>query len=147
MRKLDSQAEKSQLEPGQQAEEKAHSVDHDVWECANGHHLALAYPNPDSEDEICPACQHRTLAPGRLRVEKAATTRAEGWGWRVQKCRFCQHEEKVKETIPRRPSPASSSAAGGSSSWGGSSGSSSSGSGSSTSSGGSSGGGGAGRSW
>jgi uncharacterized protein len=148
MRKLDSQAEKSQLEPGQQAEEKAHSVDHDVWECANGHHLALAYLNPDSEDEICPACQHRTLAPGRLRVEKAATTQAEGWGWRVQQCRFCQHEEKVKETIPRRSSPASSSALGGSSSsWGGSSGSSSSGSGSSTSSGGSSGGGGAGSSW
>ena len=148
MRKLDSQSEKNQLEPGQQAEEKAHSVDHDVWECPSGHHLSLAYPNPDSEDEICPACQHRTLAPGRLRVEKAATTQAEGWGWRVQKCRFCQHEEKVKETISRRPHPASSSAAGGSSSsWGGSSGSSSSGSGSSTSSGGSSGGGGAGSNW
>ena len=148
MRKLDSQSEKNQLEPGQQAEEKAHSVDHDVWECPSGHHLSLAYPNPDSEDEICPACQHRTLAPGRLRVEKAATTQAEGWGWRVQKCRFCQHEEKVKETISRRPHPASSSAAGGSSSsWGGSSGSSSSDSGSSTSSGGSSGGGGAGSSW
>nr|GFD37295.1 hypothetical protein [Tanacetum cinerariifolium] len=143
MHQLDSAAEKSQLEAGQQAEEKARSVDYDVWECPSGHHLSLAYLNPDSEDEICPACQHRTLAPGRLRVEKSATTQAEGWGWRVQQCRFCQHEEKVKETIPRRPRPASSSAAGGSSSsWGGSSGSSSSGSGSSTSSGGSSGGGG-----
>jgi uncharacterized protein len=147
MYKLDDQAEKSQLKPGQQAEETFHAVDYDVWACPSGHHLPLAYLNPDTDKRTCPACHHRTLGPGRLRVEKAATTSAEGWGWRVEKCRFCQHEEKVKETIPRRPSPASSSAAGSSSSWGGNSGSSSSGSSSSTSSGGSSGGGGAGSSW
>jgi uncharacterized protein len=147
MHKLDSAAEKGHLEPGQQAEETFRAVDYDVWECATGHHLALAYLNPDTDKRRCPACYHRTLGPGRLRVEKAATTRAEGWGWRVETCRFCQHEEKTKETIPQRPSPASRAASSSSSSWGSSSGSSSSGSGSSTSSGGSSGGGGAGSSW
>jgi uncharacterized protein len=149
MHKLDSAAEKPHLEPGQLVEETSNAVDYDVWECANGHHLSLAYSNPDSRTSICPACQHRTLAPGRLRVAQAATTQAEGWGWRVQKCRFCQHEEKTKETIPRRPSPAERAAAGSSSSssWGSSSGGSSSGSSRSTSSGGSSGGGGAGSSW
>lgn len=146
MQKLGSTAEKSHLEPGQQAEEKFHAVDYDVWECANGHHLPLAYPNPDSEAKACPACHHRTLGPGRLRVEQAATTTAEGWGWRVSTCRFCQHEEKTKEIIPQRASPTNRSSSGSSSSWGGSSSSSSS-SGSSTSSGGSSGGGGAGSSW
>jgi uncharacterized protein len=145
MQKLGSKAEKNHLEPGQQAEEKFHAVDYDVWECASGHHLSLAYANPDSEARICPACQHRTLAPGRLRVEQRATTKAEGWGWRVEKCRFCQHEEKTREVIAQLAGPASSSSSSSSSSWGSSSGSSSSGS--STSSGGSSGGGGAGSSW
>jgi uncharacterized protein len=145
MHKLASEAEKSYLEPGQQAEEKFRSVDYDVWACASGHHLPLAYPNPDSEARTCPACQHRTLAPGRLRVAQRATTKAEGWGWRVEKCRFCQHEEKTREVIAQLATPGSGSSSGNSSSWGSSSGSSSSGS--STSSGGSSGGGGAGSSW
>jgi uncharacterized protein len=145
MHKLDSKAEKSYLEPGQQAEEKFHSVDYDVWECASGHHLPLAYSNPDSEARICPACQHRTLGPGRLRVEQRATTKAEGWGWRVAKCRFCQHEEKTREVIAQLATPGSGSSSGSSSSWGSSSGGSSSSS--STSSGGSSGGGGAGSNW
>jgi uncharacterized protein len=145
MRKLVGTAAKKHLAAGQKEEEKAHSVDYDVWECPSGHHLLLAYPNPDSKDSLCPACQHRTLAPGRLRVVQAATTAATGWGWRVATCRFCKHEEKTKETIPRRPSPADRAASSSSSSWGSSSGSSSSGS--STSSGGSSGGGGAGSSW
>jgi len=148
MQKLAATAEKSYLTPGQQAEQKARSVNYDVWQCAGGHHLPLAYPNPDSQYQACPACHHRTLAPGRLRVEQAATTRAAGWGWRVAQCRFCQHEEKTKEIIPRRPSPAERTAASSSSAWGSGSGSSSAGSsGSSTSSGGSSGGGGAGSNW
>ncbi|HET9503050.1 MAG TPA: TPM domain-containing protein [Hymenobacter sp.] len=148
MHKLSSAAEKSYLEPAQLVEETSNAVDYDVWACASGHHVSLAYPNPESRTSICPACQHRTLAPGRLRIEQAATTRAEGWGWRVQQCRFCQHEEKMKETIPRRSSPAERAAGGSSSSsWGSSTGSSSAGSSRSTSSGGSSGGGGAGSSW
>jgi uncharacterized protein len=147
MHKLDGTAEQPHLEAGQQVEEKAHSVDYDVWECPSGHHLSLAYSNPDSNDETCPACHHRTLAPGQLRVTQAATTAAEGWGLRVATCRFCKHEEKKREVIPRRPSPTERTAGGSSasSSWGGGSGSSSSSR--STSSGGSSGGGGAGSSW
>lgn len=145
MQKLGSKAEKPHLEPGQQAEEKARAVDYDVWECAKGHHVRLAYLNPESKATVCPACHHRTLAPPRLRVVQAATTNTEGWGWRVATCKFCQHEEQQKETISRRPSPVSSSSSGGSSSWGSSSDSSDSSS--STSSGGSSGGGGAGSSW
>jgi uncharacterized protein len=146
MHKLASEAEKKYLEPGQQAEETFHAVGYDVWECANGHHLPLAYPNPDTDKRACPACHHRTLGPGRLRVEQRATTTAEGWGWRVEKCRFCQHEEKTREAIPRLPSPTTGSSSSSSSSWGSGSGSSASSS-SSTSSGGSSGGGGAGSSW
>lgn len=145
MQKLGSEAEKAYLAPGQVVEERIHSVDYDVWECAAGHRLLLTYPNPDSEATECPACHHRTLGPGRLRVVQAATTKAAGWGWRVAKCRFCQHEEQVREPIPRLPDPATRAAgSSASSSWSGSSGSSSS---SSTSSGGSSGGGGAGSSW
>jgi len=145
MQKLAGKAEKNHLEAGQQAEEKAHSVDYDVWACPSGHHLSLAYLNPDSEDKACPACHHRTLAPGRLRVTQAATTTADGWGLRVEKCRFCKHEVQTNETIPRLPSPTDRGASGGSSSWGSSSGGSSGSR--STSSGGSSGGGGAGSNW
>jgi uncharacterized protein len=149
MHQLESIAERAHLTPGQQAENTYCSVDYDVWECSNAHHVPLAYLNLDSDAKECPACHHRTLTPRRLRVEQAATTTAEGWGWRVEKCRFCQHEEKVKETIPQRSAPSSSSSSGSaSSSWGSSSGSSSSSSSSSsTSSGGSSGGGGAGSNW
>ncbi|RZK57011.1 MAG: hypothetical protein EOO59_09395 [Hymenobacter sp.] len=145
MHKLDSTAEKSHLEPGQQVEEKSQTIDYDVWECASGHHLRLAYLNPDKEASVCPACHYRTLAPGRGRPVQAATTAAAGWGWQVAKCRFCQHEAKKKVIIARLPSPSSSSSGG--SSFGSSSSGSSSGSSSSTSSGGSSGGGGAGSSW
>ncbi|OGX81562.1 hypothetical protein BEN49_15450 [Hymenobacter coccineus] len=150
MHQLASAAETPHLEPAQQIEETSRAIDYDVWECANGHHLPLAYPNPESSTTVCPACHHRTLPPPRLRVVQAATRRAEGWGWRVATCRFCQHEEKTRETIPRRSSPTKgSSSSGSSSSWGSSSGSSSSGGSgsSSSSSGGSSGGGGAGSSW
>ena len=155
MHRLTSAAEKPHLDPAQLVEETSRAIDYDVWECPSGHHLRLAYPNPESSTTVCPACQHRTLPPPRLRVVQRATTSTEGWGWRVATCRFCQHEEQTKETIPRRSPPASRSAAGGSaaggssssSSWGSISGGSSSGSSSSTSSGGSSGGGGAGSSW
>lgn len=147
MHKLDGEAEKSHLAPGQQAEETFHAIAYDVWGCARGHYLTLAYPNPDTDKRECPACHHRTLGPGRLRVEQAATTQADGWGWRVEKCRFCAHEVKVREVIARLPDPARGSSSGGSSSssWGSSSGGSSSSG--STSSGGSSGGGGAGSNW
>jgi uncharacterized protein len=144
MHRLDSKAEKSHLEPGQQAEETLHAIAYDVWECAGGHHLTLVYPNPDTDKRECPACHYRTLGPGRLRVEQRATTKAAGWGWRVSTCRFCRHEEKTREVISQLPTPDSGSSSGSSSSWGSSSGSSSD---SSSSSGGSSGGGGAGSSW
>ena len=145
MQKLSSAAEKAHLEPGQQTEETIRSVDYDVWECPGGHHLQLAYANPDSDAEACPACHHRTLTPRRREVVKAATTKATGWAWQVKKCRFCQHEVKIKETLPQLADPTTRAAGGSSSSsWSSSSGSSSS---SSTSSGGSSGGGGAGSSW
>jgi uncharacterized protein len=104
MHKLNSKADKSHLEPGQPAEETFRAVDYDVWECAGAHHLPLAYPNPDTDKRVCSACHHRTLGPGRLRVEQHATTIAEGWGWRVEKCRLCQHEKKTKEVVSRLPS-------------------------------------------
>ena len=147
MHQLAPEAAKSYLEPGQQAEEVMRSVAYDVWACAQAHRLPLGYPNPDSEATPCPACHYRTLANPRLQPVQVATTTAEGWGWRVAKCRFCQHEEKVKEIIPQRSPPATHSSASSSSSGGSSSGSSGSSSSGSTSSGGSSGGGGAGSSW
>ncbi len=147
MQKLDSAAEKSYLAPAQQVEEQVWAVDYDVWACAKGHRLLLAYVNSDSAAQPCPACQHRTFTPRRREVVQAATTKAEGWAWQVKKCHFCQQEEKTKEVISRLPDPATQAAAGGSSSWGSSSGGSSSSSSRSTSSGGSSGGGGAGSNW
>ena len=143
---LAADAASSHLAPGQQAEQRVRALAYDVWACPQAHYLPLGYLNPDSDYTPCPACHYRTLAKGRLRLVQAATTTAAGWGWRVQKCAFCQHEAQVRETIPQRPSPASgsSSRSSSSSSWGSGS---SSGSSSSTSSGGSSGGGGAGSSW
>ena len=150
MHQLAPEAAQRYLEPGQQAEEAVRSVTYDVWACPHDHRLPLGYPNPDSEVTPCPNCHYRTLAKPRLQPVKVATTTAEGWGWRVAKCSFCQHEEKVKEVISQRSPPASraSSGSSSSSSWGSSSGSSgSNSSNSSTSSGGSSGGGGAGSNW
>ena len=151
MQQVAEETAKSYLEPGQQTEESIRSVAYEVWACAQGHHLPLGYPNLDSEATPCPACHYRTFAKRRMQPVQVATTTAEGWGWRITKCHFCQHEEKERETIPRRSPPASrsgSSSSSSSSSWGSSSSSSSSGSSSSsTSSGGSSGGGGAGSSW
>ncbi len=146
MHQLAAAAAKSHLAPGQQAEEAMWSVAYDVWACPRAHQLALGYSVLESEASPCPTCHYRTLAKGQLQPVQAATTAAAGWGWRVRKCRFCQHEEKARENIAQLPSPAARSAgSASSSSWGSSSGSSSSSS--STSSGGSSGGGGAGSNW
>jgi len=139
MLRLNAEQEKAYLAPGQQAEENLKSIDYDVWHCPGcATHEQLAYLNLHSSAEPCPACQHRTLLFVENRTVQAATTSSSGWGWRISRCRFCQHEEKERYTIPQRSS-SSNSSAGGSSSSGSSS--------SSSSSGGSSGGGGAGSSW
>ena len=139
MLRLTAEQEKSYLAPGQQAEENLKSIDYDLWQCPTcATHEQLAYPNLHSAATTCPSCQHRTLMFVENRTVQAATTSSAGWGWRISRCQFCQHQEKVRYEIARQSS-SSSSSSGGSSSSGSSS--------SSSSSGGSSGGGGAGSSW
>ncbi|MDO7874789.1 TPM domain-containing protein [Hymenobacter sp. ASUV-10] len=139
MLRLTAEQEKSYLAPGQQTEETIESIDYDLWQCPScATHEQLAYPNLHSSATTCPSCKHRTLMFVENKTVQAATTSSGGWGWRISRCRFCQHEVKARYEIARQSSSSSSSSGGSSSS-----GSSSSGS----SSGGSSGGGGAGSSW
>jgi len=140
MRRLDEQADDEQLELHQVAEEHVKAVDYDVWQCPQCQHtFTLDYQNLSTDVLSCPECHHHTFQPQPDRVMRSATTSAEGWGWHIHRCYFCNHERKEKYTIARISTSSTSSS--------GSSGSSSSGSSSSSSSGGSSGGGGAGSSW
>lgn len=138
MHRLDEKADDEQLALHQVAEEHVKAVDYDVWQCPQCQHtLTLDYQNLSTDVLPCPECHHHTFQPQPDRVMRSATTSAEGWGWHIHRCYFCNHEQKEKYTIARISTSSSSS----SSSSGSSSGSSSS------SSGGSSGGGGAGSSW
>lgn len=147
LRRLTSSEAAAHLAPGQLAEIRLKSVAYYVWQCAAGHALVQEYLAPDKPATKCPACHFRTLLPRRQEEVLQATAHADGWGWSIAQCAFCQHERKAKYTIPHPEQNADSHAGSSDSSgsWSSSSGSSSDSA--TTSSGGVSGGGGAGSSW
>ncbi|GAA4035294.1 hypothetical protein GCM10022409_19890 [Hymenobacter glaciei] len=137
MHRLGEKQDDAFLEPGKVAEEKAKSIDYDVFQCLQcSHTLTIDFKNLGSEVKRCPQCKYQTLKAQAPTVELAPTTSSTGWGWEYSCCGHCQHETPKKKYIIDSKSTSSSSSSS-------SSGSSSS----SSSSGGSSGGGGSGSSW
>jgi uncharacterized protein len=136
MRKLSEAEEDEFMHSGQIAEEKAGTVDHDVWRCAScGSTVSLRYPNANSRFTHCPKCSYLTYHFGAKRTLQSATYTAEGYGEEERMCLHCGHHHIDKFIIPMLVASSSSSSSSSSSDSGGSWG------------GGDSGGGGASSSW
>jgi uncharacterized protein len=133
MRKLDEIQDDNFLQKPQTKEEAVKSIDYDVWICDSCQkQKILSYENYTSSIHKCEKCAAKTLKKTGSEVVQEATYTSGGYGYRIFDCQHCNHQVKVKYTIPKKTE---SSSSGGSSSGGGSWG------------GGSSGGGGAGSSW
>lgn len=136
MRKLSEAEEDEFMHSGQIAEEKAGTVDHDVWRCAAcGSVESLRYPNATTKFSHCPKCNFLTYYFGARRTIQHATYSAAGYGEEERTCLHCGHHHIDKYIIPMLVASSSDSGSSSSSSSGGSWG------------GGSSGGGGASSSW
>ncbi|MFL5318990.1 MAG: TPM domain-containing protein [Myxococcaceae bacterium] len=113
------------LNEGQRAEERAGSVDYDVWWCARcSDTLIIPYRAWFSGYSRCPACRLR-LAKEKSRTLYYATTESCGSVEVTMDCTHCGHHSSYVHSTPRlqrsSSSSSSSSFGGGSSSGGGSS--------------------------
>ncbi|MCL1934691.1 MAG: TPM domain-containing protein [Candidatus Azobacteroides sp.] len=115
------------LTPAQQTEESIRSIDYDVWHCEQcGHTEALAF-DQTSRYMVCPYCQAKTFYLAQDRINKDASSFAQGQGEHIFSCMNCKKTQSVLYTIPRiivsPPSRSSSwgggSFGGGGGSWGG----------------------------
>jgi uncharacterized protein len=140
MRRLGEDEEDAYLSKGQQAEEKLHAADYDVWRCtACEATINVAFPGTDARYQKCPKCKCLAYLEESDRTLVAPSYARSGKGERVDVCQFCGYRAVTAYAIAKLVESASSSSSS-------SSGSSSSGGGSDWG-GGSSGGGGASSSW
>jgi uncharacterized protein len=136
--RLDEQADDEFLDAGQRSEERAHSIDYDVWRCACGWSRADAYKQSLKHSK-CSSCGYRTWFEAESAVIVAPTYSSSGTRRTTWRCEHCKRRESKTSTIPRLQQSSSSSSSGGGYSGGGGGGGSFGG--------GSSGGGGAGGSY
>ncbi|MFZ5972175.1 MAG: TPM domain-containing protein [Bacteroidota bacterium] len=137
MHRLDDLAEDEFLQKSMLLEEEIKSVDYDVWQCAQCHHLAIeAYYNDKTAYVPCPKCRTIAYREVERRTVNEATTSSSGLREINKACEFCNYKRTETETIPMIVvSSSSSDSSSSSSDSGGSFG------------GGDSGGGGASSSW
>lgn len=123
MRKLSEAEEDEFMHSGQIAEEKAGTVDHDVWRCAAcGFIESLRYPNATTKFTHCSKCNFLTYYFGARRTIQSATYSAEGYGEEERTCLHCGHHHIDKFIIPMlvaSSSNSSSSSSDSGGSWGG----------------------------
>ncbi|MCK6616044.1 MAG: TPM domain-containing protein [Cyclobacteriaceae bacterium] len=123
MQKLSEAEEDEFMHSGQIAEEKAGTVDHDVWRCAAcGSIESLRYPNATTKFTHCPKCNFLTYYFGARRTIQSATYSADGYGEEERTCLHCGHHHIDKYIIPMlvaSSSDSSSSSSDSGGSWGG----------------------------
>jgi len=121
MARLDENADDAFLDKGDQAEEKVHSVDYDVWRCPQcAETLKIPYRRWFTSYSACPSCKRLTVR-STSRTTTPATTTREGLRHVTLTCKNCGWATEKDVVIPRRTS---SSSSGSSSSRGGGGGSS-----------------------
>jgi uncharacterized protein len=147
MKKLSEKEEDQFLTEHQQLEEQLHSVNYDVWQCAEcGGAESWHFRNRLTSYRECPACKSIAYHVHGDRTIVSATYTKSGRGEMTYRCKACGKETKEEYSIAllTTSSSSSSSSSSGGSSWSSSSSSSSSGG---SWGGGRSGGGGASSSW
>lgn len=103
MHKLNEEEDNALLTPSQDFEEKLDSVDYDVWVCPQCNTVErYAFRVPESKYTECPYCHTVAMAPESDTVIRRATTREEGLGEKVSRCRYCGKELRRTYRIPRK---------------------------------------------
>jgi len=102
MRKIDEVHDNDYLTPAQDIEERAGSVDYDVWLCPDcGETDILPYINRSSTMQECEACHARLARFSADRILRRATTTAQGIGVHEYTCLNCRHITRRQYTIAK----------------------------------------------
>lgn len=113
MELIDEEHDNDYLTPSQDLEEKLNSVDYDVWRCPKCAQTdIIPYINRTSPYRECPRCHTRALSVVDRRILRQPTTRTEGEGVDISRCKACGYEENKRFRIARKPDPAKAAAAG-----------------------------------
>lgn len=103
MRKLDEETDNRYLTPAQDLEEQIDSIDYDVWLCDNcGETDVIPYVNKNSAFTVCERCGARAVEPVSNRIVVPPTTRQEGVGMKVTRCRNCGNRTEKSYRIARK---------------------------------------------
>ena len=106
MDRVDEVHDNDYLTPAQDMEEKLNSVDYDVWLCPCCHETdIIPYVNRRSGYAVCPQCGARAMAMQANRILRQPTTRTEGQGIRIYRCRNCGNINNVPYSIAKVAAP------------------------------------------
>lgn len=106
MKRVDEVHDNDYLTPAQDMEEKLNSVDYDVWLCPKCNETdIIPYINRRSAYSVCPNCGARARALQANRILRQPTTRYEGQGVRIYRCRNCGEISNTPYTIAKVVEP------------------------------------------
>lgn len=106
MNRVDEVHDNDYLTPAQDIEEKINSVDYDVWLCPKCNETdIIPYVNSLTSYTVCPNCGARADYMTANRVLRQPTTRYEGQGVRMYRCRNCGNTHNVPYTIAKTVEP------------------------------------------
>ena len=120
MKRVDEVHDNDYLTPAQDMEEKLNSVDYDVWLCPKCNETdIIPYINRNSHFSVCPHCGARARSLLTNRILRQPTTRQEGQGVRIYRCKNCGEVTNVPYTIAKVVEPPIIIAGGGGRGFGG----------------------------
>ncbi len=106
MGRVDEVHDNDYLTPAQDMEEKLNSVDYDVWLCPRCHETdIIPYVNRRSSYTVCQQCGARAMALQANRILRQPSTRYEGQGVRIYRCRNCGNTSNIPYTIAKVAQP------------------------------------------
>ena len=102
MHRVDEVHDNDYLTPAQDMEEKINSVDYDVWLCPSCNETdIIPYVNSEANYSVCPNCGARADSLVARRVLRQPTTRTEGLGVNLFRCRNCGNNHEIPYRIAK----------------------------------------------
>lgn len=106
MHRVDEVHDNDYLTPSQDMEERINSVDYDVWLCPECNETdIIPYVNSAAGYTTCPNCGARADSMIANRVLRQPTTRHEGQGVRMYRCRNCGFAHETPYAIAKTVEP------------------------------------------